>query len=126
MKKLQNDFTTPEQSKILLELGLPADSADCFYLKVKPVEDYVYVLTDNRTYTEQAAISEFKYTDFLPCWSVGRLIEIFDICDISYISDEWPNTTTMTKRSGSVIEYIVGTYENAHNKKLLDFSKLED
>lgn len=31
MKKLQNNYTTPEQSKRLLELGLPADSADCYY-----------------------------------------------------------------------------------------------
>lgn len=29
MSKLQNNFTTPEQSKRLLELGVPADSADC-------------------------------------------------------------------------------------------------
>ena len=29
MSKLQNDFTTREQSKRLLELGVPADSADC-------------------------------------------------------------------------------------------------
>lgn len=31
MKTLQNDFTTPEQSKRLLELGLPADSANMRY-----------------------------------------------------------------------------------------------
>jgi hypothetical protein len=29
MRKLQNNFTTPEQSKRLLELGVPVDSADC-------------------------------------------------------------------------------------------------
>ena len=33
MKQLQNNFTTPEQSKRLLELGVPADSADMFYNK---------------------------------------------------------------------------------------------
>ena len=31
MAKLQNNFTAPEQSKRLLELGVPADSADCVY-----------------------------------------------------------------------------------------------
>ena len=30
MKKLQSNFTTSEQSKRLLELGVPADSADCY------------------------------------------------------------------------------------------------
>ena len=32
MKQLQNNFTTPEQSKRLLELDVPADSADCYWL----------------------------------------------------------------------------------------------
>lgn len=31
IKKLQNNYTTPKQSKRLLELGVPADSADCYY-----------------------------------------------------------------------------------------------
>ncbi len=33
MKQLQNNFTSPEQSKRLLELGLPADSADCVLVR---------------------------------------------------------------------------------------------
>ena len=33
MKKLQQNFTTTEQSKRLLELGVPADSADCYFEK---------------------------------------------------------------------------------------------
>lgn len=31
MSKLQNNFTTSEQSKRLLELGIPTNSADCYY-----------------------------------------------------------------------------------------------
>ena len=31
MKQLQNNFTTPEQSKRLLELGVHEDSADMMY-----------------------------------------------------------------------------------------------
>ena len=33
MKNLQNNFTIPAQSKRLLELGVPADSADYYYDK---------------------------------------------------------------------------------------------
>ena len=33
IKKLQNSYTTPEQSKILLELGIPVDSADFIYTR---------------------------------------------------------------------------------------------
>ena len=31
MVKFQRNFTTPEQSKHLLDLGLPEDSADCYF-----------------------------------------------------------------------------------------------
>ena len=34
MKTLQNNFTTPEQSKRMLELGVPADSADMVYMTI--------------------------------------------------------------------------------------------
>lgn len=77
MKKLQNNFTTPEQSKRLLELGVPADSADCCLRRV---------LTDGG-YCETWIVDVFDFIgqihdDYLPCWSVGRLIEIYNItCD---------------------------------------------
>ena len=42
MKNLQNNFTTPEQSKRLLELCVPADSADMYY----HLENYQYYVRD--------------------------------------------------------------------------------
>ena len=121
MKQLQNNFTTPEQSKRLLELGVPADSADCFYLDVSPVEDYVYVLTDNRTYTEQVAISDFRDSCFLPCWSVGRLIEIIMRCHkygILFFSSIRIYKTDILNNTliDDLIKYMPE----------MDFSKLED
>lgn len=61
MKQLQNNFTTPEQSKRLLDLGLPADSADCYY---------------NGDYS-RIEVLEQGFCAVRPCWSVGRLIEIW-------------------------------------------------
>lgn len=65
MKKLQNNFTTPEQPKRLLRLGVPEESADCCYdyyadgtivndeeLDIIPLDDY------RKTW---------KYD--IPCWS---------------------------------------------------------
>lgn len=131
MKTLQNNFTTPEQSKRLLELGVPADSADCFYLKAHPVENYVYVLTDNRTYTEQVAVSEYRYSDFIPCWSAGRLMEIIDICALGENSDpnteEYPSTIkVMNKLNIKYVEYLVKSMERAVQLGTIDFSELED
>lgn len=70
MKKLQNNFTTPEQSKRLLELGVPADSADCYY---SAIDHYTHPVIWH------VNVSKFWGTK-CPCWSVGRLIEIFELC----------------------------------------------
>jgi hypothetical protein len=64
MKKLQSNFTTPEQSNRLLELGVPAWTADCYYSKSGKIE------------IKNTALDEF----YPACWSVGRLIEIYHIC----------------------------------------------
>ena len=59
MSKLQNNFTTPEQSKRLLELGVPAWTADCYYQESGKIE-----------------IKNTALDGLYPsCWSVGRLIE---------------------------------------------------
>lgn len=78
--KLQNNFTTLEQSKQLLELGIPMNSADCIWYN--PYYD--------GTDPELAEISVWKgkypqrmdkYT--YPCWSVGRLIEIIQLSAVN-------------------------------------------
>lgn len=102
MKKLQNNFTTPEQSKRLLELGVPADSADCFF-------------TDSGKREIKNTPFDILYT---PCWSVGRLIEIYEM-----VSEEAPQCIT-TKKSCTRIENLVSLFKE--NAALLDFSKLEE
>lgn len=67
MSKLQCNFTTIEQSKRLLELGLPAWTADCFY------DAY------GRKFTQYESLFN-DYPHLTPCWSVGRLIEMYHIC----------------------------------------------
>lgn len=73
LKKLQNNFTTIEQSKRLLELGIPANSADCYYDQYQIINfraeiDYGYDFFG----------LNFR---FIPCWSVGRLMEVCKICE---------------------------------------------
>ena len=105
MKQLQNDFTTPEQSKRLLELGVPKWTADCYYevfpegIRVKPSP--FFVPSD-------------------PCWSVGRLIEIYHICDKPGCSFSFhvcfPN----------LISEMIYKIVEAKEHGWIDFSKLED
>ena len=67
MKTLQNNFTTPEQSKRLLELGVPADSSDMYY---KHTMFRPFLFSKGVLFS---AYSEIE--DIVPCWSVGRLID---------------------------------------------------
>ena len=113
MKQLQNNFTTPEQSERLLELGLPADSADCYYGSYGGHPDYVAV-RQTEFETEDDAL--FRLNDnLLPCWSVGRLIEIYFICSfqpeilIDYTIED-------------LIDYLVSLFKSY----AMNFSKLEE
>lgn len=115
MKTLQRNFTTQEQSKRLLELGVPAGSADCYLTRFGIDEDWEAKLLKNVKYSE-IAINNQEYC--LPCWSVGRLLEIYVIVrglDISYLPIE---------RGEDMVKYLIRLYEE--RAKDMDFSKLEE
>ena len=144
MKTLQNNFTTPDQSKRLLELGVPADSADMCYEQccesvvwVGEVGDVpqgktfymhepalrhinpegTWTWKDGERIDLSGKVDELRKTD-IPCWSVGRLIEIYIIArgvDTSYLQIE---------RGEDTVKYFVRLYEE--KVKDLDFSKLEE
>lgn len=116
MKTLQNNFTTPEQSKRLLELGVPADSADCYYVRMKHEE----FETPRVSYEQYSKLSLFhpKTFIYLPCWSVGRLIEIIGICK----REDVKVTFLMPSETTNYIDYLIEIL----SCKWLDFSKLED
>lgn len=117
MKNLQSNFTTPEQSKRLLELGMPANSADCCLRRI---------LTDGG-YCETWRVDVFDFIgqihdDYLPCWSVGRLIEISRICSTlpeeEYMFPFWYDTQDN-------IEWAIRVIESGIITGNMDFSKLE-
>lgn len=118
MKKLQNNFTTPEQSKRLLELGVPRWTADCFRWDFSCSFD----ISEDKRYSTSIYVLCYEYQrdfyDKLPCWSVGRLMEIYEI--VGENAGQCVSTTKSTSR----IESLVQLYEE--NATLLDFSKLEE
>ena len=70
--KLQHNYTTVEQSKRLIDAGLPAETADCCLERVEGTESDRMV-----TVTEWEENYDFyKEEDMFPCWSLGRLIEL--------------------------------------------------
>ena len=123
MKKLQNNFTTPEQSKRLLKLGVPANSADLYMFALatgfdkipRPFSvfpsDYEYVKKLNASFGDK----------IIPCWSVGRLIEI---CKIS--SDVPIDWTVRINGERDILDVIDSTLYALCLGKHIDFSKLEE
>lgn len=124
MKKLQNNFTTPEQSKRLLELGVPADSADCYYYDwdIKGRGPHVFDWYDREISNFEKRVSGTKK---YPCWSVGRLMEIIDICDTIDTGEQYPTTKQVKVICAmSYVEYMVKTIENIIEFREIDLNKI--
>ena len=118
MKKLQNNFTTPEQSKRLLELGVPEWTADLRY-RICKVNDSILgnpYLTKGKKYTGS------HFNSSLPCWSVGRLIEILKECINN--EDELIDIFVELQYSNNLLTTVLMIFRD--NKAILDFSKLEE
>ena len=116
MKKLQNDYTTPEQSKRLLELGVPEWTANLKLSKLvkdshgqKPKDKHDWVV-NRKDYTHM--IVGFMKYEYLPCWSVGRLMEIEKICAVMPMMIEYAPI-------GKLIAYLEIRIKD------YDFSKLD-
>ena len=79
---MNTNFTTPDQSKRLLELGLPASSADCYYTQDEIEGNKYWVeIHLKREYQPCSELhSLWTPTDILPCWSIGQLIRIYRAC----------------------------------------------
>lgn len=122
MKKLQRNFTTKEQSKRLLKLGVPKNSADLYYNKFGALE----------AIPEYRNFNEFCDSTDTPCWSVGRLMEIIDECALGEENPnpnagEYPSTKKVkNKLCISYIEYLVKSIARAKLLGTIDFSKLEE
>lgn len=102
--ELQSNFTTPEQTKRLLELGVPANSADCYYNDIFCKSDW-----QNAPIYIRQSVSEIDSHFFenahaghvYPCWSVGKLMEILKTC-ITDINELY-----------EIFEYLRDTYDSA-------------
>ena len=108
MKKLQRNFTTPEQSKRLLELGVPADSADMYYTRTNPIP---------KVYIEGTT----RHAYHTPCWSVGRLIEIYLLC-----AELKKPQMIFIKEDVLMMDRIINELCYMAESERLDFSKLEE
>lgn len=125
MKTLQNNFTSPEQSKRLLELGVPADSADMYiecYWCDRSNGRWRHKADSHEMFGDRKQIGE-GVGAIRPCWSVGRLMEIYHICISNTTIYGWSYHEDV---DGNYIDYIIQEYVDALKYEELDFSKLEE
>ena len=124
------NFTTFEQSKRLIELGIPVDTADCvgyivdksdiFNEYFQKGETRITAINPRHTYTQVTTLKcgEVWLDEPFPCWSVGRLIDIIN------------NTTKLgylvLYSSDILIERLIKVIENHSKFNEIDFSKLEE
>lgn len=126
IKKLQNNYTTPEQSKLLLKSGLHEDSADCILFAPTPNSMYEKeILQHEETYSK--IINHYKEVgstmSYLPCWSVGRLQEIAKIC--AKDKEYYYTSLDTVAHQEDFVEWWVKHFTLTDNV-LFDFSKLDD
>jgi hypothetical protein len=127
---MKNNFTSFEQSKRLIELGVPVDSADCvgyivdksdiFNEYFQKGETRITAINPRHTYTQVTTLKcgEVWIDEPFPCWSVGRLIDIINnSTKLGYL---------VLYSSDILIERLIKVIENHSKFNEIDFSKLED
>ena len=123
-KDLQSNFTTPEQSLKLLEMGFSASTADCFresekhndgkitYREAKEINEYEQFMNDVR----------YEHAAVIPTWSVGRLIEL-----INNYSRTMPilcyQIAYNTRHKNSLMEIVLQFIQD--NKEDIDFKNMK-
>lgn len=118
MHRLSNDITNIEQSKKLVELGIPIKTSN-YYFPLYPTENGGWKLCTDFTFRRNAN-DEFHPSE-IPAWSVGRLIEILEIT----VGVPWSDKELLGKQ-GTLLERVLSDFEHAVKFNKIDFSKLKE
>jgi hypothetical protein len=128
MIELKPLFTTQEQSKTLLELGMPRDSADFKYVPQRTFNSYFLAdpadgLDDSKVfYPNEPTFNGTGVREWdIPCWSIGRLFQILSIC-----YDHPRCTYVLDMSMFPDMESMIGDIEYNVKNGMVDFSKLNN
>lgn len=116
MRKLPNTYTTIEQSNHIIELGVPASSADCTAYKTDNGE-WEYELGLDGSIRDNLFSYRNGYT--IPIWSVGQLIKIIGKCRAGL-----KFTTFITSEDSDFLGHVIGRLETLAANNEMDYSKL--
>lgn len=125
----ENNYTTPEQIGRVLNLGVPANSADCYHEL-----GFDRIFYPRRTHGELQN-DFFNYVlngkqQHIPIWSAGQLLKICFICggekfikDSTYMLRSFTGTS-LSRRIDEMTETIVRFMEDRDD--IFDFTKLNN
>lgn len=116
---IMENFTSIEQSKRLLKLGVPIDSADCYIDEWRRVH-FIPQEPQHTLYSELARRTIYTIT---PCWSAGQLIHIV----LSYrkpnkLGHVWMD---ISEDEMTLIECLINQIRVDIEQGISDFSKWE-
>ena len=80
------NYTSIEQSKKLLELGLSPESADMCYLPTHIGDEHHWIASLS-SYSECTKMTDVSIDYCIPCWSLGALLEVMPKSIERYDSD---------------------------------------
>ena len=121
MQDFQKTYTTRQQGEELLKAGMPKWSADMKY----ETDDNSPTMVETYRFLETSEINDGyqKYTvEYYPCWSLGRLLEIYLKCRVKYTQKEM----VFIDEKITLIERLINEFRVFSELKMLDFSKLEE
>ena len=119
------DYTTPEQSKRLLELGVPAKSANMYYYDMGSGFIYAPDMIESKKDSDYLVSGDSRY---LPCWTTGRLLWIINKC----VEARYDRLVIFMNLNLHIIENFIGAiiiaYEVLCTQKTIgiNFSKLNE
>ena len=123
INEANRDYTTPEQSKRLLELGVPAESANLYYYDLG--SGFVCCPDIIERDTDRCALANGD-PRYLPCWTTGRLMWIINKCVPKSYNRFLIFTNMNLHQIADFIEMNLITYEVLVQQELINFSRLEE
>lgn len=118
MHRLSNVITNIEQSKKLVELGIPTKTSN-YYFPLYPTENGGWILSTEHTFRRE--VNDELHPSEIPAWSVGRLIEILEIT----VGAPWSDKQLLGKQ-GTLLERVISDFEDCIKFNKIDFSKLKE
>lgn len=98
LQHIYENYTTEEHVDTILSLGIPIDTADCYI----DACGNRYIRSQNEGEQDDTFFDEFGYT---PCWSAGRLIEIWLLCNNAQYSV--PLTFCIDRQTKDIVYLLI-------------------